>query len=64
MIFPRRLDNVGRPSGDTNKHCMKSVCNRTFSGPDFPAFELVFSPNAENTDQKNFEYGHFSPSEE
>ena len=34
-----------------NSHCLKSVRVRSFSGP-----------NAENTGQKNSEYGHFSSS--
>ena len=36
-------------------HCIKIVRIRSFLGPYFPAFGL-------NTDQKNFEYGHFSRS--
>ena len=36
-------------------HCVKSVRIRSFSGLYFPTFGL-------NTDQKNFEYGHFSRS--
>ena len=53
---------------DGYRHCVKSVCIRSFSGPYFPAFGLnteryeylfVFSPNGENTDQKNSKYGHF-----
>ena len=38
------------------KHCVKSVPIRSFSGPYFPAF-------GPNTDQKNSEYGKFSPSD-
>ena len=37
-------------------HCVKSMRIRSFFGPYFPAFGL-------NTDQKNFEYGHFSRSD-
>ena len=49
-------------------HCVKSARIRSFSGPYFPAFELnteisVFSPNAENADQKNSEYESFSRSD-
>ena len=33
-------------------HCVKSVHNRSYSGPYFPAFGL-------NTDQNKSEYGHF-----
>ena len=33
-------------------YCMKSVHIRSYSGPHFPAYGL-------NTDQNNFEYGHF-----
>ena len=53
-----------------NDHYMKSVRIRSFSGPYFPAFRLntkkihSISPYSvqmwENTDQKNYEYGHFS----
>ena len=35
-----------------NEHCVKSVRIRSCSGPYFPAFGL-------NTDQNNYEYGHF-----
>ena len=43
-------------SSKIDKHqCLKSVRIRDFSGPYFTAFEL-------NTDQQNFEYGHFSRS--
>ena len=53
--------------GDINtaleKHCMKSVRIRNFSG----SFLLRISPYSvrirENTNQKNSEYGHFSRSE-
>ena len=46
---------------------MKSVRIPSYSGAHFPAFGLnmetryllVFSPNAENADQNNAEYGHF-----
>ena len=38
-----------------NSHCVKSVHIRSYSGPHFPAFGL-------NTDQKKYEYGHFSRS--
>ena len=37
-------------------NCVKSVHNRRFSGPYFPAFGL-------NTNQKISEYGHFSRSD-
>ena len=37
-------------------HCVKSIFIRT-------PYLSVFSPNAENMDQKNSEYGHFSRSE-
>ena len=40
-----------------NKHCMKSIRFRSFSGP-------YFSALGTNTDQKNSKYGHFSRSEE
>ena len=52
-------------------HCVKSVRIRSYSGPYFPAFRLktdilCISPYSvrmqENTDQNNFEYGHFSRS--
>ena len=48
-----------------NKHCFKSVLNRSFSAPYFPAFKLTLfiSPNAENKDQTNSEYRHFLRSE-
>ena len=39
-----------------NKHCVKSVRNQSFSGP----YSLRMR---ENTNQKNFEYGHISCSE-
>ena len=39
-----------------DKHCMKSVRIRSYSGPYFSAFGL-------NTDKNNSEYGHFSCSE-
>ena len=39
------------PQGELR--CVKSVRIRNFSGPYFPAFGI-------NTDQKNFEYRHFS----
>ena len=35
-----------------NRHCVKSVRIRSYSGPYFPAFGI-------NTDQNNFEYEHF-----
>ena len=35
-----------------NEHCVRSVRIRSSSGPYFPAFGL-------NTDQNNYEYGHF-----
>ena len=47
---------------------MKSVRIQSFFGPHFPAFGLNtdISPYSiqmrENTDQKNFDYGHFSRS--
>ena len=37
-------------------HCVKSVRIRSFFGLYFLAFEL-------NTDQNNYEYGHFSRSD-
>ena len=37
---------------NTLKHCLKSVRIWSYSDPYFPAFGL-------NTDQNNFEYGHF-----
>ena len=52
-----------------HSYWVKSVRIRSFSGPYFPAFGLntrdtpylsVFSPNLEDTDQKNAKYGHFS----
>ena len=51
---------------------MKSVRIRSFSGPYFPAFELiqtdtpylsVFSPNAGKRGPEKNKYGHFSRSE-
>ena len=55
-------------------HCVKSVRVRSFSGPYFHAFGMnseiygVKPPNSvqmrENKDQKNSEYGLFSPSEQ
>ena len=48
-------------------HCVISVRIGGSSVPYFPAFGLnterygvSFNPNAENIDQKNSEYGHFS----
>ena len=53
----------------TTPHCLKSVRNRSCSGPDFPALGLNteryfrISPYSvrmgENADQNNLEYGHF-----
>ena len=53
-----------------NMHCVKSVRIRSYSGPYFPAVELIkihcISPYSvrmrENTDKNNSEYGHFSRS--
>ena len=48
------------------KHCVKSVRSRSFSGPYFPAFGLNTGKSIrmwENTDEKKSEYGHFSRSE-
>ena len=52
----------------SNNHCVKSVCIPSFSGPYFLYLDWIRrftkSPYSlrkrENTDQKNFEYGHFS----
>ena len=38
-------------------HCVKSIRIRSYSGPHFPTFGL-------NTDQNNYEYGHFLRSNE
>ena len=56
-----------------SKYSLKSVRIRSFSGPNFPAFELnterygvslcIKSEYGENTDQKNSEYGQFSRSD-
>ena len=43
-------------------HCVKSVRNRSFSGPHFLAFGLNterYSVSWQNTNQKNSEYGRF-----
>ena len=52
------------------KHCVKSVRIRSYSGPHFPAFSHIrteFSPNlgkcGKNADQSNSEYGDFLRSE-
>ena len=62
-----------RPKICFENQCVKSVCVRSFTGPYFPAFRTehgeirIISPYSvqmrKNTDQKNFEYGHFSRSE-
>ena len=49
-------------------NCVKSVSIRSFPGPYFPALGLnkgrspYSVPMRQNTDQKNFEHGHFSSS--
>ena len=47
-------------------HCVEGVRIRSYSGPYFPAFGLYGEIRSissvrirENTDQNNFEYGHF-----
>ena len=37
---------------DKHCHCVKCVCIRNYSDPYFPLIGL-------NTDQNNYEYGHF-----
>ena len=45
-------------------HCVKRVRIQSFSGPYFPAFPGPYSVRMrENTDQKNFQYGHFTHSD-
>ena len=43
-------------NNNNNNHCIKSVCILSYSGPYLVRMR-------ENTDQKNFESGHFSCSE-
>ena len=46
-----------------NINCVKSARIRSYSGPYFPAFGLMYSVRIrENADQNNSEYGHFSGS--
>ena len=57
-----------------NKHCVKSVGIRSYSGPHFPRiwteYEEILRISSysgrmrENADQNNFEYGHFLHSED
>ena len=50
------------------RHCVKSVCIRSYSGPHFPVFGLnteryrVCGKMRENADHDNSEYGHLSRS--
>ena len=72
MIIILFLKKVLRSPNTNGKHWIKSVRILSYSGLHFPAFGLntkrhgdlsVFSADAENADQSNSEYGHFSRSE-
>ena len=54
--FLTNKDCMAKGCISVDKHCVKNVHIRSFSGPHFPAFRL-------NTDLKNSKYGHFSRSE-